>query len=161
MDNTTVSLLPTPNENRLMLMMIDEAMRLYGFQCLLIDIKDINMYLDDRDLSHAFDYRILMQDYIDKKILANLSWQNIEKQQQGQVAFVPIQWGGRHFSVVEKMVIKLFNGDLWQVAEVNRTYLVGLWYVIKMVPYVPEKDRPREEKQMKSNFVDPRRQEVF
>ena len=57
MDNTTVSLLPTPNENRLMLMMIDEAMRLYGFQCLLIDIKDINMYLDDRDLSHAFDYR--------------------------------------------------------------------------------------------------------
>ena len=59
------------------------------------------------------------------------------------------------------MVIKLFNGDLWQVAEVNRTYLVGLWYVVRIVPYVPEKDRPREEKQMKSNFMDPRRQEVF
>lgn len=161
MDNTTVSLLPTENEHRLMLMMIDEAMRLFGFQCLLIDIKDINMYLDDQTLSHAFDYRILIQEYIDKRILANLSWQNIEKQQPGQVAFAPIQWGGNHFSVVEHMVIKLFNGDLWQVAEVNKTYLVGLWYVIRMVPYVPEKDRPRDEQQMKSNFLDPRRQEVY
>lgn len=161
MDNTTVSLLPTNNENQLMLTMIDEAMRLFGFQCLLIDIKDINMYLDDQTLEHAFDYRILLQEYIDKKILANLSWQNVEKQQQGQVIFAPIQWGGRHFSIVEHMVIKLFNGDLWQVAEVNRTYLVGLWYVVRIVPYIPEKDRPREEKQMKSNFIDPRRQEVF
>lgn len=161
MDNTTVSLLPTENEHRLMLMMIDEAMRLFGFQCLLIDIKDVNMYLDDQTLSNAFDYRILLQEYIDKRILANLSWQNIEKQQPGQVAFAPIQWGGNHFSVVEHMVIKLFNGDLWQVAEVNKTYLVGLWYVIRMVPYVPEKDRPRDEQQMKSNFLDPRRQEVY
>lgn len=159
--NNTVSLLPSNNEYNLQLSMIDESMRLLGFQCMLIDIKDINMYLDDRTLSHAFDYRILLQEYIDKKILANLSWQNIEKQQQGQVAFAPIQWGGRHFSIVENMVIKLFNGDLWQVKEVNRTYLVGLWYIIKIVPYVPEKDRPREEKQMKSQFFDPLRQEVF
>ena len=155
------SLLPSENENKLMLTMIDEAMRLFGFQCLLIDIKDINMYLDDRTLSHAFDYRILLQEYIDKRILANLSWQNIEKQEQGQVAFAPIQWGGNHFSVVEKQVLKLFNGDLWQVAEVNRSYLVGIWYVIRIVPYVPEKDRPREEKQMKSQFVDPMRQEIY
>lgn len=161
MVNNTVSLLPSNNENQLMLTMIDEAMRLFGFQCLLIDYKDINMYLDDQTLSNAFDYRILLQEYIDKKILANLSWQHIEKQQQGQVAFAPIQWGGRHFSVVEHMVIKLFNGDLWEVAEVNRTYLVGLWYVVRLVPYVPEKDRPREEKQMKSNYFDPLRQEVF
>jgi hypothetical protein len=161
MVNNTISLLPSNNENQLMLTMIDEAMRLFGFQCLLIDYKDINMYLDDQTLSNAFDYRILLQEYIDKKILANLSWQHIEKQQQGQVAFAPIQWGGRHFSVVEHMVIKLFNGDLWEVAEVNRTYLVGLWYVVRLVPYVPEKDRPREEKQMKSNYFDPLRQEVF
>ena len=161
MVNNTISLLPSNNENQLMLTMIDEAMRLFGFQCLLIDYKDINMYLDDQTLSNAFDYRILLQEYIDKKILANLSWQHIEKQQQGQVAFAPIQWGGRHFSVVEHMVIKLFNGDLWEVAEVNRTYLVGLWYVVRLVPYVPEKDRLREEKQMKSNYFDPLRQEVF
>lgn len=161
MINNTMSLLPSDNENHLMLTMIDEAMRLFGFQCLLIDYKDINIYLDDQTLSHAFDYRILLQEYIDKKILANLSWQNVEKQQPGQVAFCPIQWGGRHFSVVEHMVIKLFNGDLWEVGEVNRSYLVGLWYVVKLVPYVPEKDRPREEKQMKSNFFDPLRQEVF
>jgi len=161
MVNNTISLLPSNNENQLMLTMIDEAMRLFGFQCLLIDYKDINMYLDDQTLSNAFDYRILLQEYIDKKILANLSWQHIEKQQQGQVAFAPIQWGGRHFSVVEHMIIKLFNGDLWEVAEVNRTYLVGLWYVVRLVPYVPEKDRPREEKQMKSNYFDPLRQEVF
>lgn len=157
----TVSLLPTENENRLMLTMIDEAMRLFGFQCLLIDYKDINMYMDDRTLSHAFDYRILMQEYIDKRLLANLSWQHIDKQEAGQVAFMPIQWGGRHFSVVEHMVIELFNKELWQIAEVNRTYLVGLWYVVRLVPYVPEKDRPREEKQMKSNFFDPMRKEVF
>ena len=58
--NNTVSLLPSENENHLMVTMIDEAMRLYGFQCLLIDIKDINMYLDDRTLDNAFDYRILL-----------------------------------------------------------------------------------------------------
>lgn len=156
-----ISLLPSNNENKLMLSMIDEAMRLFGFQCLLIDYKNINMYLDNQKLDHAFDYRILLQEYIDKKILANLTWQNTEKQQNGQVAFAPIQWGGNHFSVVEHMVIKLFNGDLWEIAEVNRTYLVGLWYVIKMVPYVPEKDRPREEKQMKTEYVHPLRQEVF
>lgn len=156
-----MSLLPSDNEYNLQLIMIDEAMRLYGFQCLLIDFKDINMYLDNQSLSHAYDYRILLQEYIDKKILANLSWQNTEKQQQGQVAFAPIQWGGRHFSIVDHQVIKLFNGDLWEVAEVNKTYLVGLWYVIKIVPYVPEKDRERESRQMKSNFVDPKRPEVF
>lgn len=156
-----MSLLPSDNEYNLQLIMIDEAMRLYGFQCLLIDFKDINMYLDNQTLSHAYDYRILLQEYIDKKILANLSWQNTEKQQQGQVAFAPIQWGGRHFSIVDHQVIKLFNGDLWEVSEVNKTYLVGLWYVIKIVPYVPEKDRERESRQMKSNFVDPKRPEVF
>ena len=156
-----ISLLPSNNETHLMLTMIDEAMRLVGLQCLLIDYKDINLYLDDQTLEHAFDYRILLQDYVDKKLVANLKWQNIEKQEQGQVAFAPIQWGGRHFSVVEHMVLKLYNGDLWEVAEVNRTYLVGLWYIIKIVPYVPEKDRPREEKQMKSQYFDPLRQEVF
>jgi hypothetical protein len=156
-----ISLLPSNNETHLMLTMIDEAMRLYGLQCLLIDYKDINLYMDDQTLSHAYDYRILLQDYVDKKIVANLRWQNIEKQEQGQVAFAPIQWGGRHFSVIEHQVIKLYNGDLWEIAEVNRAYLVGIWYVIKIVPYVPEKDRPREEKQMKSQYVDPLRQEVF
>ena len=45
MINNTVSLLPSNNENQLMLTMIDEAMRLFGFQCLLIDYKDITMYL--------------------------------------------------------------------------------------------------------------------
>ena len=154
-----MSLLPSDNEYNLQLIMIDEAMRLYGFQCLLIDFKDINMYLDNQSLSHAYDYRILLQEYIDKKILANLSWQNTEKQLD--LAFAPIQWGGRHFSIVDHQVIKLFNGDLWEVAEVNKTYLVGLWYVIKIVPYVPEKDRERESRQMKSNFVDPKRPEVF
>lgn len=156
-----ISLLPSENENRLMLTMIDEAMRLYGFQCILIDIKDINMYLDDRSLSHAYDYRVLLQDYIDKRILANLSWQHIESKEAGQVMFAPIQWGGVRFSLVENQVIKLFNGDLWQIKEINKSYLVGLWYVIKVVPYVPEKDRSREEQQMKSQFLDPFRQEVF
>lgn len=155
------SLLPSNNENSLMLTMIDESMRLYGFQCILIDYKDLNLYEDNRELTHSYDYRILLQDYIDKRILANLSWQHIEKGEQGQVAFCPIQWGGKKFSLVEQMVIRLFNGDLWQIKEINRAYLVGLWFIVKLVPYVPEKNRPREEKQMKTQFLDPFRQEVF
>lgn len=156
-----ISILPSDNEYNLQLRMIDEAMRLCGFQCWLIDFKDINMYLDDQSLDHAYDYRILLQEYIDKKILANLAWQNSEKQQQGQVAFAPIVWGGRHFSVVDHQVIKLFNGDLWQIAEVNKTYLVGVWYVIRIVPYIPEKDRDRDGQQMKSMFFNPLRPEVY
>lgn len=149
-----MSLLPTVVENNLVLHMVDEAFSLFGIDCKLFDFTTINRYLDDRSLVEiGVDYKILLQEYIDKKILNNIHWMNIEKGQQGVTAFAPIKYQDIGFHLSEKQVIELYNGDLWQITEINRTYLVGLCYILRLVPYREEANRERAEKQMKTNFV--------
>lgn len=148
-----ISLLPSANENQLMLNLIDESMRLFGIDITLYDVKSINMYLDDQVLQEGHPYKMLLQDYIDSRILANLKWCDTDVDGESIVAFMPIQYNNVKFKLIEHMVIHLENGDTYQIKEINKSYLVGLWYIVKLLAYMPETNRARPELQMKTNFL--------
>lgn len=150
----SLSLLPTKDEINMMLNTYDEAIQLYGIEAKLINLEEINLYLDDRTLSKYYlPYKVLLQDYIDKKVLNNLVWLNNEKGENSIVAFMPIVYLGNRHNLCVHQVVELYNGDLWQISEISRSYLVGICYVVKLVPYIQEENRPKENDQMKSNYV--------
>ncbi len=154
------SLLVSKKEQNLMLKMIDESMRLFGIDCTLYDISSMNMYLDDRILKSGVPYKVLMQDYVDTRLLSNLRWSTIDVNKESIIAFMPIQYCGNKFNIREFNVIKLCNDDLYQIREVNKAYLVGLWYVVKLITYKDEANRPREKQQMKSNYMNTLKEEI-
>lgn len=154
------SLLMSCKEEQLMLRMIDESMRLFGIDCTLYDQTSMNMYLDDRTLSSGVDYKILMQDYVDTRLLSNLHWSTVDADRESVIAFMPIQYNNEAFNLRDFNVVRLCNGDTYQIREVNKTYLVGLWYVVKLITYREEDNRPRETKQMKTNYLHTLREEI-
>ena len=149
-----LSLLPTKDEVNMMLSSYDEAIQLYGIEAKLINIETINLYLDDRTLTNYYlPYKLLLQEYIDKRILNNLVWLNNEKGENYIVAFMPIVYLGNRYNIRVHQVVEIYNSDLWQIAEISRSDLVGICYVVKLVPYVQEENRRKEEDQMKSNYT--------
>lgn len=154
------SLLLSQKEEKLIRNLIDESMHLFGIDCVLYDVSSINMYLDDRTLKQGIRYKILLQDYVDSRLLANLRWSTVDVNRESIMAFMPIQYCNKEFNLREFNVIELCNGDRYQIREVNKTYLIGTWYVVKLIAYHDEKDRPREVKEMKSNYVKTLREEI-
>lgn len=155
-----VSLLLSEKENKLVKSFIDEAMRLFGIDCTIYDISSANMYLDDRVLTTGKPYKVLLQDYVDKRLLSNLRWSTIDADTESFMAFMPIQYCGKEFNLREFNVVKLYNGDLYQIREVNSAYLLNTWYVVKLITYKDEENRPREEQQMKTNYLATMREEL-
>lgn len=154
------SLLFSDKERCLVLKQIDEAFRLFGIDCLIYDITSMNMYLDDRVLSQGVPYKILLQDYVDTRLLSNLKWSTIDADKESIMALAPMQYGNNNFRLREFNVIKLANGDTYQVREVNRAYLIGTSYALKLISYREEINRPRETKQMKTNYLHVDREEL-
>lgn len=154
------SLLYTGKEKKLITDFIAEAFKLYGICCTLYDISSMSMYLDDRVLQSGISYKILLQEYIDTRLLSNLRWSTIDANRESITALAPISYGGKDFNLREFNVIKLCNGDTYQIREVNSTYLIGTLYVLKLITYRDEKNRPRAEKQMKTNYFITDREEI-
>lgn len=148
-----ISLLLSDKEQCVMKNLIDESMRLFGIDCMVYDINTMNMYLDDRTLKEGKHYKLLLQEYVDTRLLANLKWSTIDANRESIMALMPVQYNHKDFNLREFNVIKLCNGDMYQIREVNKTYLIGLWYVVKLITYKEEDNRPREEKEMKTNYL--------
>ena len=72
------SLLYSDKEKCLYLKQVDEAFRLFGIDCTIYDVHSQNMYLDDRILDKGIPYKILLQEYVDTRLLANLRWSTID-----------------------------------------------------------------------------------
>lgn len=138
---------------------IDEAYRLFGIDCIVFDVSSTNLYLDDRNLSHGVPYKILLSEYVDTRLLSNLKWSTLDADREAITALAPIQYNGKKFNLREFSVIRLCNGDTYQIREVNSTYLLSTHYAIKLITYRDEKNRPREEKQMKTNYLNTTREE--
>ena len=155
-----ISLLLSDKEQCLYKNFIDEAMRLYGIDCKVYDVNTMNMYLDDRTLSSGLPYKILLQDYVDTRLLANLKWSTVDANRESIMALMPIQYNNKNYSLREFNVIEICNGDKYQIREVNKTYLIGLWYVVKLITYREEDNRPRETNQMKTNYLKTDREEI-
>lgn len=155
-----ISLLLSDKEQCLYKNFIDEAMRLYGIDCTVYDVESMNLYLDDRTLSSGLPYKILLQDYVDTRLLANLKWSTVDANRESIMALMPIQYNNKNYSLREFNVIEICNGDKYQIREVNKTYLIGLWYVVKLITYREEDNRPRETNQMKTNYLKTDREEI-
>jgi hypothetical protein len=138
---------------------IDEAYRLFGIDCVVFDVTSMNMYGDDRNLSSGTPYKILLSEYVDTRLLSNLKWSTLDANREAITALAPIQYNGVKFNLREFNVIRLNNGDTYQIREVNSTYLLSTHYAIKLITYRDEKDRPREDKQMKTNYLKTTREE--
>lgn len=136
---------------------IDEAYRLFGIDCNLYEVTSMNMYLDDRVLQTPVSYKILLQEYVDTRLLANLRWSTVDLDRESIMAISPIVYCNKRFNLKEFNVIRLANGDCYQIREVNSTYLLNTHYVLKLITYNEEKNRPREEKEMRTNFMTPTR----
>ena len=147
------SLLFSCKEKQLSLSFVDEAFRLYGVDCTVYDLSSANLYLDDRVLRTGKPYKILLQDYIDMRLLSNLKWSTLECDREAIVALAPIKLNGKEYNLREFDVIKLVNGDVYQIREINTSYLLGLNYILKLISYKDEPNRPREESQMKTNYL--------
>ena len=153
------SLLYSDKEYHLVLKQISEAYKLFGLDCTLYDISSSNMYLDDRVLKRGVPYKILLQEYIDTRLLANLKWNTLDLNNESVMALSPIQLCDRKYNLREFNVIRLINGDTYQVIEINSAYLLPTHYVLRLISYTNEPNRPREEKQMKTNYLVTTREE--
>lgn len=153
------SLLFSDKELHLTRKFIDEAYRLFGIDCTLYDLSSSNLYLDDRVLKQGVPYKILLQEYVDTRLLSNLKWSTIDLNRESIIALSPIQYCGKQFNLREFNVIRLSNGDTYQIREVNSTYLLKTHYALKLITYKDEPNRPREEKQMKTNYLNTTREE--
>lgn len=147
------SLLFSAKERQLVLNQVDEAYKLFGIDCIVYDVSSMNMYLDDRILKSGVPYKILLQDYVDTRLLSNLKWSTVDADREAIVALAPIQLCGKNYNLREFNIIRLCNGDTYQVREVNSTYLLHTHYALKLITYRDEPNRPREEKQMKTNYL--------
>lgn len=154
------SLLFSDKEKCLTLNFIDEAYRLFGIDCTIYDISSMSMYLDDRVLKSGKPYKILLQEYVDTRLLSNLRWSTIDVNKESFLALAPIQYNKQRFNLREFNVIRLNNGDTYQIREVNSQYLLNTHYVLRLIAYKDEQNRPRDEKQMKTNFLKTMREEI-
>ena len=154
------SLLFSAKEKQLVLRQVDEAYRFFGIDCSIYDVSSMNMYLDDRILKSGQPYKILLQDYVDTRLLSNLKWSTIDADRESIIALAPIQLCGKKYYLREFNVIRLCNGDTYQIREVNSTYLLNTHYILKLITYREEQNRPREEKQMKTNFLNTIHEEI-
>ena len=153
------SLLYSDKEYHLVLKQISEAYKLFGLDCTLYDMSSSCMYLDDRVLKQGVPYKILLQEYIDTRLLANLKWNTLDLNNESVMALAPIQLCDRKYNIREFNVIRLSNGDTYQVREINSAYLLHTHYVLRLISYTNEPNRPREEKQMKTNYLVTTREE--
>ena len=154
------SLLYSDREKNVYTNFIDEAFKLFGVDCVIYDISSQNMYLDDRILNKGVPYKILLQEYVDTRLLSNLRWSTIDADREATIALAPIQYCGNKFNIHEFSVIKLANGDVYQVREVSSQYLLHMSYVLKLITYKEEQNRPRNESQMKTNSLNSNREEI-
>lgn len=154
------SLLLSEKEKCVIRHQTDEAYRLYGIDCTLYEVTSMNMYLDDRDLAVGVPYKILLQEYVDTRLLSNLRWSTLDGDKEAILALAPMELCNRKFNLKEFNVIKLYNGDCYQIREVNSQYLFGIHYVLKLIAYANEKNRPRAEKQMKTNYLLTTKEEI-
>lgn len=138
---------------------IDEAYKLFGIDCTIYDLSSSNLYLDDRVLQAGVPYKILLQDYVDTKLLANLKWSTVDLNTEAIVALSPIQYCGKQFNLREFNVIRLCNGDTYQIREVCSSYLLNTHYALKLITYRDEQNRPRKENQMRTNYLKTMREE--
>lgn len=153
------SLLLSDKETCLIRKFIDEAFRIYGIDCTLYDVSSMNLYLDDRTLSNGVPYKILLQEYVDTRLLSNLKWSTVDADRESIMALAPMVYLNSNFNLREFNVIKLCNGDLYQIREVNSAYLLNTNYVLKLITYKEEDNRPRADKQMKTNYLHTDREE--
>lgn len=154
------SLLFSDKERDLVLKSTSEAFKLFGIDCKVYDVSSMNMYLDDRILQQGVPYKILLQEYADTRLLSNLKWSTFDADKEAIIALAPIQYCNKQFNLREFNVIRLCNGDLYQIREINSSYLIGTLYVLKLISYKDEKNRPRAEKQMKTNYLYTDREEL-
>lgn len=154
------SLLYSDKEKCVYTNFIDEAFRLFGIDCIIYDVHSANMYLDDRILDKGIPYKILLQEYVDTRLLSNLRWSTIDADREATIALAPLQYCGNKFNIHEFSVIKLANGDVYQVREVSSQYLLHMSYALKLITYKEEQNRPRNESQMKTNYLNPTREEL-
>lgn len=154
------SLLFSGKEYNVTLNFIDEAFRLYGIDAKVYDVHTINMYHDDRSVDSGVPYKILMSDYVDTRLLSNLKWSTLDADREAITVLAPIQYNGKKFNLRDYSVIRFFNGDLYQIREVNSQYLLNVSYVLKLISYRDEPNRDREDKQMKTNFLRTTREEI-
>ena len=153
------SLLFSDKEKALQLSMIDEAFRLFGIDCTVYDISSACIYLDDRVLKQGVPYKILLQEYIDTRLLSNLKWSTVDLDRESIVALSPMVYCGKKFNLREFNVIRLCNGDTYQIRECNSSYLIGTSYALRLITYKDEPNRPRAENQMKTNYLHVDREE--
>lgn len=139
---------------------IAESFKLFGIDCIVYDLHSQNMYLDDRILERGIPYKILLQEYVDTRLSSNLRWSTIDVDREAIVALAPIEYCGNKFNIHEFSVIKLANGDCYQVREVSSQYLLHMSYALKLITYKEENNRPRKESQMKTNYLNTTREEI-
>ena len=68
--------------------------------------------------------------------------------------YIPFQFGDRKLNIVKDQVLCI-NDDDWRITAVNDTYLIGLWYVCTVVPFIREEERPREKARHQTQFFNP------
>lgn len=154
------SLLYSDKEKCLYDSFISEAFKLFGISCMLYDVHSTNMYNDDRILDKGVPYKILLQEYVDTRLLANLRWSTIDADREAIIALAPLTYCGKKYNLHEFSVIKLANGDVYQIREVNSQYLLHMSYALKLITYKEEDNRPRKESQMKTNYMNTTREEL-
>lgn len=157
-----MSLLPSKEEITLLLDWVQESLALYGQDVVVYSRDSYSMYLDDTKYSGGTSLKVLLQNNPRKKLLDDLGWYQEFKDTQSTLVFLPYAIDGKVVHLREKDVLLFNDHTPLMIAQLNRDFLYGLWFVAQCVPFeMDNKEVGRESVGTQSKFFRQDREEVF
>lgn len=149
------SLMPNDNERRLLVNQIKEALLLFGSRAKIYLPEAESFYKDKQELGEGIEIRLLLEENPERRVLNNLGWYNAEE--KPTLVFTSCYREESPLEITQDAVIVLENSYALRVEEVNKRYLLGIWYTLKCVPWVKDRYKGEEERQ---RFIKGDREEV-
>lgn len=139
-------LLPSIEEQDLLASQVNEALNLYGVSITLFDSEKISMYGDSINLKEGVRTKLLLDEAPPRPLLKNLGWFESGKEEQATIAYMSFSEAGNIQEVRRDSIVVFPDRLSMKIADVNRQYLNGVWYIVKLVPWGRDRVSHKEEK---------------
>lgn len=157
-----MSLLPTSQELKLLGSQVEEALNLFGTPVSRFRASSKSMYDDKVTPGDGDQLKVLLEENPSRKLLNSLGWWTGSVEDGVLVVYIPLTVNGNPTNPQRDDLLVFPDRSPYRVQEINRTFLNGVWYVLKCNHYVrDERDVSKEKVGTKSTFLSSPRKEVL
>lgn len=131
-------LLPNKGELEMSVRVVEESLRLFGVDATLYQKETMSMYADDVNVGGGINLKVMFENNPKKRLLDDLGWFQEYKESESSILFLPYSVNGTQIVPRDYDVLVFKDRVALQITEVAQNYLVGVWYVVKCVPYMKD-----------------------